>query len=87
MNSLLRILVTGLALVSFAGMASAAGDAEKGKKVFKRCVACHKVGEGAKHRSGPSVERPYWPDSRYSRRFQAIFQSHEKRRSWRKSLE
>jgi len=34
----------------------AAFDAElaaKGKKVFKKCAACHQVGEGAKNRSGP----------------------------------
>ena len=53
MKSILRILVTGLALLSLAGMASAEGDVEKGKKVFKRCANCHKVGEGAKHKIGP----------------------------------
>jgi len=26
---------------------------EKGEKVFKKCKACHQVGEGAKHRTGP----------------------------------
>ena len=55
MKSILRILITGLALVSFAGMASAEGDVTKGKKVFKRCQACHKVGEGAKNKVGPQL--------------------------------
>ena len=65
MKSILRVLITGLALVSFTGIASAegdataaapaAGDVKKGKKVFKRCAACHKVGEGAKHKIGPAL--------------------------------
>lgn len=29
------------------------GDAEKGKKVFKKCFACHKIGEDAKNSVGP----------------------------------
>lgn len=32
-----------------------AGDAEKGKKVFKKCAACHAVGEGAKIKVGPPL--------------------------------
>lgn len=31
------------------------GDPEKGAKVFKKCAACHKVGEGAKNRVGPML--------------------------------
>ncbi len=31
------------------------GDPEKGAKVFKKCKACHSVGEGAKHKIGPSL--------------------------------
>lgn len=30
-----------------------AQDAENGEKLFKKCVACHQVGEGAKNRAGP----------------------------------
>ncbi|MEO1122335.1 MAG: cytochrome c family protein [Pseudomonadota bacterium] len=26
-----------------------------GKKVFRKCKACHQVGEGAKHRTGPML--------------------------------
>lgn len=33
--------------------AIAEGDAEKGKKVFRKCKACHMVGEKAKNRVGP----------------------------------
>lgn len=29
------------------------GDAVKGEKVYKKCRACHMVGEGAKNRVGP----------------------------------
>jgi cytochrome c len=29
------------------------GDVEAGKTVFKKCAACHAVGEGAKNRVGP----------------------------------
>ncbi len=35
--------------------ALAAGDAEAGKKVFKKCKACHTLGEGAKSRTGPPL--------------------------------
>ena len=31
------------------------GDPEKGAKVYKKCVACHMVGEGAKNRVGPHL--------------------------------
>ena len=36
------------------GAALAAGDAAKGKKVFRKCAACHTVKAG-KHRIGPSL--------------------------------
>ena len=29
------------------------GDAEKGEKVFRKCQACHAVGEGAENKVGP----------------------------------
>ncbi len=32
-----------------------AADAETGKKVFKKCHACHNVGEGAKNAVGPEL--------------------------------
>ena len=36
-------------------MAFAEGDAKKGEKVFKKCKACHAVGEGAKNKVGPML--------------------------------
>lgn len=32
-----------------------AGDVDKGEKVFKKCRACHAVGEGAKNKVGPEL--------------------------------
>lgn len=36
-------------------VASAEGDAAKGEKVFRKCKACHAVGEGAKNKVGPQL--------------------------------
>ena len=47
------ICATFLALS--AAPAYAAGDADKGKKVFNKCKACHMVGENAKKRVGPPL--------------------------------
>lgn len=33
----------------------AAGDENLGQKVFKKCKACHTVGEGAKNKIGPQL--------------------------------
>ncbi|EHJ95435.1 c-type cytochrome [Agrobacterium tumefaciens] len=35
--------------------AMAEGDAEKGAVVFKKCTACHAVGEGAANKVGPEL--------------------------------
>jgi cytochrome c len=42
-----------LAATGFAGSALAEGDAAAGEKVFRKCKACHQVGEDAKNRVGP----------------------------------
>ncbi len=55
MKSALKLTVAALALVSFAGIAQAEGDAAKGEKIFKKCKACHKVGEKAKKGVGPAL--------------------------------
>ncbi|MEM5491872.1 c-type cytochrome [Hoeflea sp. AS16] len=44
-----------VALAAFTSPALADGDADAGSKVFKKCKACHAVGDGAKHRVGPEL--------------------------------
>ena len=36
-----------------------AGDPAKGKKVFKKCAACHSIAESAKHKTGPNLWNIY----------------------------
>lgn len=33
----------------------ARGDADRGERVFRRCMACHTIAEGAGHRLGPNL--------------------------------
>lgn len=40
---------------AFAQGDAAAGDAAAGETVFKKCAACHAVGEGAKNKVGPHL--------------------------------
>ena len=44
-----------LALTAIASPSLAEGDIDAGEKVFKKCRACHAVGEGAKHKVGPEL--------------------------------
>lgn len=56
---MLKTLLKALCLVSLPMMASAeshvTGDAAAGEKVFRKCKACHAVGEGAKNKVGPHL--------------------------------
>ncbi|MHA1529286.1 MAG: c-type cytochrome [Alphaproteobacteria bacterium] len=47
--------LTALALTGMADPALAGGDAAAGEKIFKKCKACHKVGDGAKNGVGPML--------------------------------
>lgn len=48
-----HILASAAVIAALSTSAFADADAEKGKKVFKKCQACHQVGEDAKNRVGP----------------------------------
>lgn len=43
------------AILALAASTAQAGDAADGEKVFKKCKACHAVGEGAKNKVGPHL--------------------------------
>lgn len=47
------LLAPGIALAGDAGPVVLAGDATAGEAVFKKCSACHAVGEGAQNKVGP----------------------------------
>lgn len=53
----IRTIVSAVLLATTPGIALAAddiaGDAEAGEKVFRKCKACHAVGDGAKNKVGP----------------------------------
>lgn len=56
MTAMTKILATSgylCLLATSVGADSHLGDPEAGEKVFKKCKACHQVGEGAKNRTGP----------------------------------
>jgi cytochrome c len=42
-----------LAIPAAPVLAQEAGDVDAGKKAFRKCMACHRVGEGAKNLVGP----------------------------------
>jgi len=48
-----RIVLATAAVAALSLPVHAEGDAEKGESVFKKCRACHAVGEGAKNKVGP----------------------------------
>lgn len=54
MSKFLKAILIGTALASVPA-AALAGDPAAGAKVFKKCAACHAVGDGAKHKVGPEL--------------------------------
>ena len=51
-----RIAIATVLIGAAVGSADAQSDLEKaGANVFKKCAACHAVGEGAKNRVGPEL--------------------------------
>jgi cytochrome c len=55
----MRLLSVAILALGIAGAATganaqaAAGDAAEGEAVFKKCMTCHRIGEGAKNLVGP----------------------------------
>lgn len=49
------LLVGALMLAAAAGPAYAAGDPVAGETVFKKCIVCHAIGDGATNRVGPEL--------------------------------
>ena len=47
--------VAVMAAISFSATTYAEGDAVKGKKVFKKCKACHTVNDGGRNLMGPNL--------------------------------
>jgi len=50
-----RIVLATAAVAALAMPAFADGDPAAGEKVFKKCFACHAVGENAKNKVGPML--------------------------------
>ncbi len=55
MKNVLMAAAFASAFVAATVAARADGDPEAGKNVFKKCHACHNVGEGAKNAVGPQL--------------------------------
>ncbi|MCK0196286.1 cytochrome c family protein [Ancylobacter sp. 6x-1] len=50
-----RILLAATLVALGSTVALADGDATKGATVFKKCMACHAIGEGAVNKVGPEL--------------------------------
>ena len=67
-----QVGLVAIMIFAAAASASAGGDAEAGKKVFNKCLACHNVGEGAVNKVGPALTTVVgrtagmYPDFNYS---------------------
>lgn len=48
-----KVLASVFMVSVSATVAAAEGDAAKGEKVFRKCKACHAVGDGAENKVGP----------------------------------
>ena len=54
MHHLTKAATTAAMLALFM-LPAHAGDAVKGAKIYKKCVSCHMIGDGAKNRVGPQL--------------------------------
>lgn len=71
---MMKFLTLGLVVSALAVAAPAfAQDVDAGANVFKRCGACHAIGEGAKNKVGPELNELFGrvagslPDYKYSK--------------------
>lgn len=55
MIGVFKRMISTACLVMLPFAAAADGDAAKGEKVFRKCKACHAVGEGAENKVGPEL--------------------------------
>lgn len=55
MQKTIRHFVMSLVATAFLIGPGYAGDAEKGARVYKKCVSCHMIGDKAKNRVGPQL--------------------------------
>ena len=71
-----RIVLAAVAAAVFSLPALADGVAAGGEQVFKKCGACHEIGEGAKNKVGPNLTGVVGrtagtaPDFKYSKAMQ-----------------
>jgi len=69
----MKWVVSLIVLAMAATPVLAAGDADAGATVFKKCMACHAVGEGATNKVGPQLNDVFGrtagtaPDYKYSK--------------------
>lgn len=54
LNEVVAVLGVLLGMAALASAGAAAGDADRGKAVYKKCAACHSF-EPGKHKVGPSL--------------------------------
>ena len=52
----LKAMVAMVGCLVLPGVVEAQGNAAEGENVFKKCKACHDIGEGAKNKIGPVLD-------------------------------
>ena len=55
MSKFLKLTASVFLFGAIAASGANAQDSDAGKKVFKKCAACHAVGDGAKNKIGPEL--------------------------------
>ena len=55
----MRVAVVVAAMLALGTVSASAQDVTRGEQVFKKCVACHSVGENAKNKVGPVLNNVF----------------------------